>query len=137
VTLDKSWFYLNTDHEFIWLQPNAEVPEREKHTVQSEKVMLTIVWNSVGFHLIDFLFRWAKFNGDNYVTNILSPLAIWREIQVGKTDRKLIVHFDNARPYTPRWTLEFLDQNPVKITPYPPYSPDLAPCYFYLFGYIK
>jgi hypothetical protein len=38
--------------------------------------MLTIVWNPGDFHLVNFLSRWAKFNGDNYVTNILSQLAI-------------------------------------------------------------
>jgi predicted cupin superfamily sugar epimerase len=45
VILDESWFYLNlnTDHELIWLQPDGEIPEREQRTIQSEKVMLTIV----------------------------------------------------------------------------------------------
>jgi hypothetical protein len=35
VTLDESWFYLNlnTDHELIWLQPNGEIPERERRTI--------------------------------------------------------------------------------------------------------
>jgi hypothetical protein len=31
LTLDKSWFYLHTDHELIWAQPDAEIPERERH----------------------------------------------------------------------------------------------------------
>jgi hypothetical protein len=43
VTLDESWFYLHTDHELIWAQANAEIPERERHTVYSQKVMLTII----------------------------------------------------------------------------------------------
>jgi hypothetical protein len=43
VTLDEPWFYLRTDHELIWSQPDAEIPEREQRTVQSQKVMLTIV----------------------------------------------------------------------------------------------
>jgi hypothetical protein len=29
VTLDEPWFYLNVDHELIWLQPEKEIPERE------------------------------------------------------------------------------------------------------------
>jgi hypothetical protein len=37
VMLDESWFYLHTDHELIWAQPDAEIPERERHTVQSQK----------------------------------------------------------------------------------------------------
>jgi hypothetical protein len=37
VTLDKSWFYLHTDHKLIWVQSDAEIPERDRHTVQSQK----------------------------------------------------------------------------------------------------
>jgi hypothetical protein len=43
VTLDESWFYLRIDHELIREQPDAEIPERGWHTVQSQKVMLTTV----------------------------------------------------------------------------------------------
>jgi hypothetical protein len=71
--------------------------------------MLTIAWNPTGFHLIDFLSRWAKFNGTCDVTNILSPLAIWRETQIRQTDRKLIVYSDNAHPHTARRALDFLE----------------------------
>jgi hypothetical protein len=29
VTLDESWFYLNTNHELIWLRADEKVPERQ------------------------------------------------------------------------------------------------------------
>jgi transposase len=32
---------------------------------------------------------------------------------------------------------EFMDRNPMAIAARPPYSPDLAPSYFYLFGHVK
>jgi hypothetical protein len=73
VTLDESWFYLHTDHELIWEQPDAEIPERECHTVQSQKVMLTIVWNPGTFHLVNILPKRFKFNANYYVTQILDP----------------------------------------------------------------
>jgi hypothetical protein len=125
------------DHEFIWLQADEEVPERGRHTIQSEKVMLTIVWNPTGFHPIDFLSRRAKLNSGHYGTNVLSPLASWRESQVGKTDRKLIVHSDNARPHTAKKALDFLEQNGMERAPHPLFSPDLAPCDFCLFSSVK
>jgi hypothetical protein len=43
VTLDESWLYLHRDHELIWAQLDTEIPERERHTVQFQKVVLTIV----------------------------------------------------------------------------------------------
>jgi hypothetical protein len=37
VMLDESWFDLHTDHELSWVQPDAEIPERDRHTVQFQK----------------------------------------------------------------------------------------------------
>jgi hypothetical protein len=39
MTLDGLWHYLHTDHELIWLQPDDVVPERERHMIQSQKMM--------------------------------------------------------------------------------------------------
>jgi hypothetical protein len=137
VTFDESWFYLHTDHELIWAQPDAEIPQRERHTVRSQKVMLTIVWNPGGFHLVNILPKGFKFNASYSVTQILDPLSKWRSIQVGRTNRKLIVHTDNARPHTGKMTSQFMEQNSIQRAPHPAQSPDLAPSDFYLFGYIK
>lgn len=44
------------------------------------------------------------------------------------------MHFDNARPHL---IDDELIQMGVKRLPHPPYSPDLAPSDFFLFGYLK
>jgi hypothetical protein len=137
VTLDESSFYLNTNHELIWLQLDGEIPERERRTIQSEKVMLTIVWNLSVFHLINVLPKGFKFNASFYVTQILGPLSDWRRTQIGRTNRKLWIHADNARPHTATVTLQFMQQNAMRRVPHPTYSSDLAPSDFYLFDYIK
>jgi hypothetical protein len=72
-----------------------------------------------------------------HVTDILVPLLEWRESQIGGNDRKLIIHADSTHPHTARVALEFLKQNGMKRTSHLPYSSDLAPAGFYLFGYIK
>jgi hypothetical protein len=77
VTLDESWFYLNTDHEFIWLQADEKVPESERDTVRSEKRMLTIVWNPNGLHLINVLSKGIKFNANHYAIETFVPLLEW------------------------------------------------------------
>jgi histone-lysine N-methyltransferase SETMAR len=137
VTLDESWFYLSTDHELIWFPADGKVPEMERHTVHSEKLMLMIVWNSSGFHLINVLSKGFKFNATHYVTNILSSLADWRKVQAGGSTRRLIVHADNARPHSAQIMEQLLKQNRMKRAPHPVYSPNLAPSDFYLFGHVK
>jgi histone-lysine N-methyltransferase SETMAR len=99
--------------------------------------MFTIVWNPSGFHLINVLSKWFKFNASFYVTQILGLLSDWRRTQVGRTNRKLWVHADNARPHTATVTLKFMQQNAMRKALHPPYSPNLAPSDFYLFDYIK
>jgi histone-lysine N-methyltransferase SETMAR len=137
VTLDESWFYLHTYHELIWAQPDAEIPERERHTVQSQKVMLIIVWNPGGFHLVNILPNGFKFNASYHVTQILDHLSEWQRTQVGCTNRKSIVHADNAPPHTTKMISQFMEQNSMQRAPHPAYSPDLAPSDFDLFGSVK
>jgi hypothetical protein len=55
VTLDESWFYLSTDHAFIWLARDDTLPERRRYMVQSNKFMLAIAWNPRVFHFINVL----------------------------------------------------------------------------------
>jgi histone-lysine N-methyltransferase SETMAR len=137
MTLDESRFCLHRDHELISVHPDADIPERERHTVHSQKVMLTIVWNPGGFHPVNILPKGFQFNASYYVTQILDPLSKRRRTQVGCTNRKSIVHADNARPHTARMALQFMEQNLTQRAPHPAYSPDLAPSDFYLFGYVK
>jgi histone-lysine N-methyltransferase SETMAR len=135
VTFDE--FYFTTDHEPIWLPEGTEAPEREWITIQSRKMMVTIVWNHTGFYRIVAFPKAMKFNTDYYISHILGPLAECRRSQVGGLNRKLHVHADNARPYTAKNVTKFLAGNGMKRTPHWRYSPDLAPCDFYLFEYLK
>jgi hypothetical protein len=51
ITLDESWIYLFSEHDLMWMDYGEIVVDREQHTVQSPKFMLTVVWNSIGFHV--------------------------------------------------------------------------------------
>jgi histone-lysine N-methyltransferase SETMAR len=58
-------------------------------------------------------------------------------IEAAGNEQKLLVHADNARPHTTRLSTQYLNENRMKSAPHPPYSPDLVPSDFYLFGYVK
>jgi transposase len=49
----------------------------------------------------------------------------------------LFLHHENAPTHTSLETTEFVTNNNMVIVPYPPYSPDLAPCDFVLFLKLK
>jgi histone-lysine N-methyltransferase SETMAR len=99
--------------------------------------MFMIVWNPRGFHLILVLENGRKVNARYYITETLEPLSQWRSIEAVGTERKLLVHADNARPYTAKLSTQYFNKNRMKSAPHPPYSPDLVPSDFYLFGYVK
>ena len=51
--------------------------------------------------------------------------------------KHLKFHWDNALPHTSSDTRSKLSELEVSVLPHPPYSPDIAPSDFFLFGYIK
>jgi histone-lysine N-methyltransferase SETMAR len=99
--------------------------------------MLTIVCGPTGLAVVTALESKRKLNAGYYASKVLTPLSErWRE-RGGGDLRKLIVHADNARPHKATVSQQFMARNKIVITSHPPYSPDLAPSDFYLFGHVK
>jgi transposase len=48
-----------------------------------------------------------------------------------------ILHQDNAPAHTALSVKQFLAEKQIAVLEYPPYSPDLAPCDFFLFPKVK
>ena len=51
--------------------------------------------------------------------------------------RKVILQHDNARPHTALLTLKKIENVGWEVLPHPPYSPELAPSDYLLFGTVK
>jgi hypothetical protein len=51
VTFDGSWIYLFSEYDLMWTASGEIVIDRERHTVQSPKFMLMVVWNPIGSHV--------------------------------------------------------------------------------------
>ena len=51
--------------------------------------------------------------------------------------RGLLLHHDNASAHTAAVTLDFLAACDAQLVTHPPYSPDLAPCDWFLFPSVK
>jgi transposase len=96
--------------------------------------MVAIAWNPLGFPLILVLPTGRTFNTEYYRDNILAALT---QFQPEDDGTKLVVHADNARVHTAQKCRTFCEENGLRIAPHPPYSPDLAPSDFFLFGYVK
>jgi hypothetical protein len=64
-----------------------------------EKLMLMIVWNPRGFHVIEVLEKARKFNAGCYIAEISEPWSPWRSIETAGNERKLLMHVDNRLPH--------------------------------------
>jgi len=64
-------------------------------------------------------------------------LEVIQEQRPNTGTRGIHLHMDNAPAHTALATQHFLDERGVKILPHSPYSPDLAPCDFWLFPVLK
>ena len=52
-------------------------------------------------------------------------------------NQNVIIHHDNAQAHRSFKVSQFLAKNNMTVIPHPPYSPDLAPCDFFLFPKLK
>jgi hypothetical protein len=137
VTLDESWFYLRSEHDLTWTAPGEIVPDRERYIIQLPKFIVTIVWNPSGFHVVKALAKWSKFNAQYDANNILVAISDWRRLNGRTQQGKLWLHADNAPQHTAKVSRDDITRNEMKRALNPPYSPDLASSYFFLFGYMK
>ena len=138
ITLDESWFFLKNPALAQWVPMGTPRPTAPCPTIGAKKVMVTIVWGGCGFLLVDFLPQSMKMNGKYFQENILKKTKqlIDEAIKI-PFPNPFYIHFDNSRVHTAHETLMCLNDCGFTRMIHPPYSPDLAPSDFWLFGFLK
>ena len=111
--------------------------KEQKKMIGTEKHLLIVFWNPLGFHLVKILPDGITFNDDYFITEILEPIFEMTADLIKESGKKMILHFDNTRPHVSKKVVEYMESHGMDRAPQPPYSPDIAPSDFYLFGYIK
>lgn len=71
-------------------------------------------------------------NGE-YYGSVLTILGHHISRKRPKLVRNWSLHHDNACPYIATYVQQYLKKCNIEIMPHPAYSPDLAPCDFWLF----
>jgi histone-lysine N-methyltransferase SETMAR len=100
--------------------------------------MVTIFWSPLGFPILGALGKRKTFTS-YYFCETIAPKFVECAPMGSRQARgeRLTIHMDNPSPHRSKQTTEFLSSLPVISAPHPPYSPDLAPSDFYLFGKVK
>lgn len=136
-TGDESWFLFEYSQSSQWVLSKDELLTRTRKTNMQQKVMITIFFNGSGPILIDYLPKGMKFNGE-YFINIIQQISD-KVYPHGrrKYERKKTLHYDNSPCHKSKKVKSFLSTTEFKTMKHPPYSPDIAPSDFGLFGTVK
>ena len=102
------------------------------------KALFTIFYTALGPVLVDMMPRRQNMNGRTYGRKILSRVFTGlRDLKPGRALSRWHLHHDNASPHKTLLVKNVLEGARIHILEHAPYSPDLAPCDFYLFPTLK
>lgn len=141
VTGDESWFRFyepETRRESReWRHP-GDPPPRHVRTQQSAmKRMATVFWDNEGIILLKWLPPGTTINSQYYCQILVELKEAIKSERRGKWTRGVLLQQDNARPHTSAETCAAIRDLGYTQIPHPPYSPDLAPSDYWLFGAMK
>lgn len=141
VTGDETWVYfwdpLSKEDSKEWRERGSKAPTKARTQRSAGKVMCTIFWDTKGPILIDYLAEGDTINGQ-YYADLMTRLrqAIVSKRRGKMTGGVLLLH-DNAPPHKSDTAQAAINACGFEQLDHPPYSPDLAPCDYYLFRLLK
>jgi histone-lysine N-methyltransferase SETMAR len=142
ITADETWIHFyepeSKQASMQWKHADSPPPLKFRAQPSAGKVMAIFFWDIHGVILTYFVPEGHTVTGQLY-SNVLSKelrQAI-KEKRRGLLTRGVIIQHDNARPHTCHLTTGTILDLGWEVLPHPPYSPDLAPSDFHLFGDMK
>ncbi|UYV60247.1 hypothetical protein LAZ67_1000538 [Cordylochernes scorpioides] len=142
ITGDETWIYgfdsETTQQTSKWRLKNEPRPKKARKAPSKVKVMLTVFFDYQGIVFHEFQQQGSTITADSLL-GVLRRLrkAIMQKQQELWRSKSWILHHDNALAHTALKISKILQDHSTSVFPQPPYSPDLAPCDFFLFGKLK
>ncbi|UYV64880.1 hypothetical protein LAZ67_3002255 [Cordylochernes scorpioides] len=142
ITGDEAWVYgydVETKVQSSqWKLPHEPRPKKARQVRSNVKVLLTVFFDCRGVVHHEFLPQGRTVNKEYYL-QIMRNLreAIRQKRPDLWKNKNWLLHHDNAPAHTSLLVRNILAINNTLMMPQPPYSPDLAPCDFFLFHKLK
>ena len=142
ITGDETWIYAydpeTADQSSEYRAKGEPKPKKSRQSRSKIKVMLTVFFDYRGVVHYEFLPTGQTVNKEYYLS-VMRRLreAIRKKRKNLWEDNSWFLHHDNAPAHTALIIRDHFAKNSTHIVPQPPYSPDLAPCDFWLFSKLK
>lgn len=141
VTVDETWVHHYTpetkQQSKQWTSTGERAPKKAKTVCSAGKVMATVFWDSQGVIFIDFLEKGKTITGAYYAALLERFNEELMKKRPHLAKKKVLFHQDNAPAHSSAVATSKLVELGYELLPHPPYSPDLAPCDFFLFPNMK
>lgn len=142
ITGDESWIYGYDPETRMqssqWKHSGSPRPKKARKSRSQIKVMLIIFLDSTGIVHHEFLEPGTTVNQYVYLDVIKRLRESIRKKRPNLwQNQDWFLHHDNAPAHTALSVQQYCAKNGVTVIPHPPYSPDLAPCDFFLFPKLK
>lgn len=142
ITGDETWIYAydpeTADQSSEYRAKGEAKPKQSRQSRSKIKVMLTVFFDYRGVVHNEFLPTGQTVNKEYYL-GVMRRLreAIRKKRPDLWRDNSWFLHHDNAPSHTALIIRDHFAKTATHIVPQPPYSPDLAPCDFWLFPKLK
>ena len=142
VTGDESWIFeydpLTKRQSLEWKSASSPRPKKARLFKSKIKVMLIVFFDVHGIVHLEFLPQGQTINQNVYKDILRRLMRSVREKRRELWETKSwLLHHDNAPAHNALSIRQFLAENNIAVLEQPPYSPDLAPCDFFLFSKLK
>lgn len=141
VTVDEKFFYLRNlkpkNTIGAWVQPFGDVEQIQtaKRSSMERKYLVIMAVSQKGVHYYEILPINQSINAERYILFIENMTAFF---QNQNQDQRILPHNmrlqqDNARPHVAQATLQYFEDQNIRLLRQPPYSPDVNLCDRFIF----
>lgn len=142
ITCDETWIFQydpETKRQSMhWKTPSSPRMKKARMSKSKLKAMLIVFFDIQGVLMIEWVPEGKTVN-QQYYKEVLIKLR--ERVRKKRPDAwkncSWILHQDNAPAHNALSVKQFLAEKCIPVLEHPPYSPDLAPCDFYLFPKVK
>lgn len=142
ITGDESWVYgydpETKSQSSQWKSPSSPRPKKARMSRSNVKAMLTVFFDYDGIIHYEFAPPGQTVT-QHYYLEVLRRLRekIRRKRPEKWADNSFVLHHDNAPAHSAHRIKDFLAKTKTTVINHPAYSPDLAPCDYFLFPKLK
>lgn len=142
VTCDETWIFQydpETKRQSMhWKTPASPRMKKARMSKSRVKAMLIVFFDIKGVIMTEWVPEGQTVNQKYYIDTLIK---LREKIRKKRPDSwkndSWILHQDNAPAHNALSVKQFLADKRIPVLEHPPYSPDLAPCDFYLFPKVK